>query len=76
MEAGSALNALRRYRLRPPTGAAFEAAIVYADSGLRVLTNRQGGVWRSDPAIQVADLLMPEQNLNEWDVERLPVGEG
>lgn len=65
-------GALRRYRLRSPAGEVFDAAIVYADNELRVVTDRSGQ-WQPDATIQVADLIMPEQNFDDWDVEKLPL---
>jgi hypothetical protein len=66
----------RLYRVRSPLGEVFGAAIVYtADQGLHVMANR-GGDWHIDPSVRAADLALPEQDWNEWDVERLPVPDG
>lgn len=68
-------NMLRRYRLTSPAGEVFEAAILYDDAttGIMTFTNR-GGEWHADDTIRPADLIMPEYELNEWDVERIPLG--
>lgn len=59
----------RVFKMTDPNGVAFYAAVVNAN-GLRVVTNR-GGVWASESRINVADLVMPEQRLGEWDVYEL-----
>jgi hypothetical protein len=61
----------RIFKLTPPDGAAFYAAVVGKDGALRVASNR-GGKWADEATIGVADLVMPEQRLGEWDVEEIP----
>lgn len=60
----------RVFKMTDPQGVAFYAAVVNAGGGLRVVTNR-GGVWAGESRINVADLVMPEQRLGEWDVYEL-----
>lgn len=61
---------LRRYRLRQEDGPEFEAALVEGDGKIDVYTNRNGA-WAPDDALSFADLIMPEQRLADWDVERI-----
>jgi hypothetical protein len=59
------------FRMRPPDGKPFMAAVVKAGEGYGVISNRSGD-WEPDTIIHVADLLMPEQRLGEWDIEQVP----
>jgi hypothetical protein len=63
-------NVERVFKMTPPDGEPFMAAVVRQDDGLRVVSNR-GGKWSSEASIGVADLVMPEQRLSEWDVEEM-----
>jgi hypothetical protein len=64
-------NALMRcYQLTPPDGPKFEAAIVDEPDKTYVISNR-GGKWAPDEVLHFADLIMPEQALNEWEVLRI-----
>ena len=60
----------RIFKLMPPDGDPFYAAVVGKDGGLSVASNR-AGKWADEPTIGVADLAMPEQRLAEWDVEEI-----
>lgn len=51
-----------------PLGQSF-LAVILNEAGFPVLSNRNG-IWEPDPHITMADLLCPEQELNEWDVVR------
>jgi hypothetical protein len=57
---------VRVFKLKPPDGEPFVAAL----AGGRVVSNR-GGKWADENQISVADLVMPEQRLGEWDVEEI-----
>jgi hypothetical protein len=61
----------RVFKMTPPDGEPFYAAVASAGSALRVVSNR-GGKWGDEATISVADLVMPEQRLGEWDVEEIP----
>jgi Uncharacterized protein conserved in bacteria (DUF2213) len=61
---------LRRYRLTSPDKETFEAAIVSKGGVLSVLTNKSG-MWLPDESLSYADLVMPEQALEDWSVEKL-----
>lgn len=58
------------YQVTPPYGPKFQAAILEAVGSLHVISNRSGS-WKPDEALHFADLIMPEQALNEWDVTRI-----
>ena len=60
----------RIFKLTPPDGEAFYAAVVGKDGALSVASNRSGK-WADEAKIGVADLAMPEQRLAEWDVEEI-----
>jgi hypothetical protein len=60
----------RVFKLTPPDGAPFYAAVVSKGGALSVASNR-AGKWDNEPIIGVADLVMPEQALSEWDVEEI-----
>jgi hypothetical protein len=60
----------RVFKMTPPDGAPFLAAVVSKDGALRVVSAR-GGKWGPEERIGVADLVMPEQRLGEWDVEEI-----
>jgi hypothetical protein len=60
----------RIFKLTPPDGEPFMAAVVQMPDGLRVVSTRGGG-WGAESQIGVADLVMPEQRLSEWDVEEM-----
>ena len=55
------------YRVTPSDGDPFIAMIVSLDGGLGVVSNR-GGKWTPETLLTVADLIMPEQEFNEWDI--------
>jgi hypothetical protein len=61
----------RVFKLTPPDGAPFYAAVVSKGGALSVASNR-AGKWDNEAKIGVADLVMPEQRLGEWDVEEIP----
>ena len=44
--------------------------LVGLNGALSVASNR-AGKWDNEPTIGVADLVMPEQRLGEWDVEEI-----
>ena len=60
----------RIFKLTPPDGASFYAAVVGKDGTLSVASNRDGK-WADEAKIGVADLAMPEQRLGDWDVEEI-----
>jgi hypothetical protein len=60
----------RHYKLSLPGGPSFEAAMVIQGGGLVVLSNRSGK-WEPDSFLTVADLIMPEQDLADWDITPL-----
>ncbi len=60
----------RIFKMSPPDGAPFYAAVVSKDGALSVASNREGK-WDNEAKIGVADLAMPEQRLAEWDVEEI-----
>ena len=60
----------RIFKLTPPDGASFYAAVVGKDGALSVASNRDGK-WADEAKIGVADLAMPEQRLADWDVEEI-----
>jgi hypothetical protein len=62
------MDFLASYTVIPPTGEPFRAVILN-DGQFTVRSNRKG-VWERDPHITTADLLCPEQDLNEWDIVR------
>lgn len=59
----------RVFKLTPPDGEPFLAAVINVDGERRVISNRRGE-WAPD-WIEVADLVMPEQKMGEWDVEEV-----
>ncbi len=61
----------RIFKLTPPDGDPFYAAVIGKDGALSVASNR-AGKWADEAKIGVADLAMPEQRLGEWDVEEIP----
>jgi hypothetical protein len=63
---------IRAYKLQPPGGPPFHAAVVQLGEGVAVVTDRSGG-WQRDDSLHFADLVMPEQKLSDWDVERVAV---
>ena len=64
-------EAIRMYKLVPPHGRLFYAAIVPWRDGVAVISTRDGD-WARDKALHAADLIQPEQKLGNWDVERNP----
>jgi hypothetical protein len=60
----------RVFKLTPPDGAPFLAAVVKGPEGLRVVSCRDGK-WAPESVIGVADLVLPEQHLLDWDVEEI-----
>jgi hypothetical protein len=64
----------RVFKLTPPDAAPFYAAVVSKGGALSVASNR-AGKWDNEPTIGVADLVMPEQRLGEWDVEEIPAND-
>lgn len=64
-----------RYRVTPPDGAAFNAKIVDRGDGVAAVMSDRDGHWATDPQLTVMDLLMPEQQFNEWDIRRVPATE-
>jgi hypothetical protein len=65
---------IRRYKLTPPEGESFEAVIVNRSGTLAVMTNKEGK-WLPEEKLSYVDLVMPEQLLSDWDVEKLDLGE-
>jgi hypothetical protein len=62
---------VRCYELTPPfSKSKFQAAVLEEGGGVYVVSNRSG-TWKPDEALHFADLIMPEQALNEWDVTRI-----
>ncbi len=61
------MNVERVFKMTPPDGKSFHAAVVSTGDGLQVVSNRDGK-WGLEQRIAVADLVMPEQRLGEWDV--------
>jgi hypothetical protein len=66
------MSAIRAYKLTPPGGAPFHAAVVPIGEGVAVMTDR-GGAWARDDSLHFADLVMPEQRLADWEVEPIMV---
>lgn len=58
------------FKMKPPSGEPFFAAIVTAEGGDYVISTR-GGRWGPEDSIILADLVMPEQRLGEWDVDEI-----
>jgi hypothetical protein len=58
---------VRCYQLTPPDRPKFQAAILEEGGSVHVISNRSGN-WKPDEALHFADLILPEQALNEWDV--------
>src|ERR1043166_6218170 len=61
----------RAFRLTPPGGQTFFAALVEDAQGQISVVSTRDGEWKPETAISAADLLMPEFDLNEWDVEEI-----
>lgn len=61
----------RVFKLTPPDGAPFLAAIVKGEERMFVVSARDGKTWAPEEKIGVADLVLPEQRLSEWDVEEI-----
>lgn len=68
-------NIPRFYELTPPHGATFFACIVEQPVGMLTALTTRDGSWASDPSIHFADLMMPEQKLNDWDVKRVQLSQ-
>jgi hypothetical protein len=64
------MEAMRVYKLRSPADKTFYAAIVPHLEGVTLISTRSGK-WAEDNKLHFADLLMPEQDLNDWDVEKV-----
>lgn len=60
----------RIYRVTPPDGDPFLAAVVKVGDGYGVVSQRTGQ-WAKDDQLHFADLLMPEQHLADWDITEL-----
>lgn len=65
---------IRAYELSQEGGPSFKAAIVESGDGLQVISNRNGK-WGNEEAIHYADLIMPEQALEDWEVKPLEPSE-
>ena len=64
------MNQLLTYRVKPPDGPQFFATVVQDDGGpIVVMTTRNGTAWEKDEALESEDLMFPEYELNEWDVD-------
>ena len=65
------MKAFRAYRMTPPSGAAFDVALIEdEDKKVKVLSNKHGD-WAPEIVLKLEDIMQPEQNLNEWDVEKI-----
>ena len=61
----------RCYQLTPLfSKSKFQAAILEKGGSLHVVSNRSG-TWKPDETLHFADLMSPEFELNEWDVDRI-----
>lgn len=63
------------YSLISPTDQKFFAAIMWRDDeedGQTEVWSTRQGTWNLDQNLTVADLLMPEQGLGNWDVSEVP----
>lgn len=60
----------RVFRVTPPNGDPFYAAIVIEPGSMHVISTRDGA-WAKDKQLQPEDLVMPEHELNEWDIVRV-----
>jgi hypothetical protein len=58
------------FKLTPPAGEPFTAAVVNKGGGLAVYSKR-GADWAPEKYVTVADLVMPEQRLGDWTVEEV-----
>jgi len=61
----------RVYDVVTPKGESFQAKIVDAGGGLDEVVSNRNGSWEPEPLLTTADLLMPEQEFNEWDIRRV-----
>lgn len=68
-------SVFRRYKLTPPDGKPFEAAILKEESGGIAVQSNRNGRWEPEEQIHYADLIAPEQAMSEWEVEPLEPGE-
>lgn len=57
----------RGFKLTPPSGKSFLVAI-FRKNGNLVVQSKESGEWK-DASNLLADLMMPEQRLGEWDIE-------
>lgn len=65
------MKAFRAYRMTPPSGAAFDVALVEDENGkVKVLSNKTGD-WAPETTLALADIMCPEQALNEWEVAKI-----
>lgn len=63
------------YHVQPPNGHKdFLAAVVDEDGVAKVYTTRSGA-WQPDDGVNMADLIMPEQHWNEFEVEKIGTDE-
>ena len=65
-------NPFRAYDVTSPTGESFSAAVVIGEDGFWHVLSDRSGTWADEPGIAMEDLLMPEQNMAEWDI--VPAG--
>lgn len=56
------------YRVTRPDGHTFHAKIVDVGDGVAGVVSNQGGTWARESLLTPADLIMPEQEFNEWDI--------
>jgi hypothetical protein len=65
----------RRYKLVPPDGTEFEAALIKDESGGISVQSNRDGTWKPEEEIHFADLIAPEQAMSEWEVTAMEPGE-
>ena len=55
------------YRAIPPDGRRFHVAVVELANGTcALMASRNGAAWKPYDELAIADVLMPEFELNEW----------
>jgi hypothetical protein len=60
-----------RYLLTPPCGKPFYAILKARADNVLVATTNRSGTWQVADADFIANLLMPEQDWNEWDIVKI-----
>lgn len=68
------MESIRTYRLTSPANQTFFAALVPYNEGVAVASTRNGS-WAPETIIHFADLIMPEQDLEDWDIDVVPAKE-